>query len=153
VEHYSAETELPAALIFGLIRTESAFQSEIVSRAGAVGLTQLIPSTAQEMITRIRRSGGPDYRQDNDDGANLHLRDPQINIHIGTFYLVRLMNHFEDTLLALKAYNGGMNRVRRWRAASTFPVDLFMETIEFRETREYGRKVLSAKAVYNALYY
>ena len=57
--------------------------------------------------------------------------------------------------MALLAYNGGMNRVRRWRnaAGSSLSEDLFLESIEYRETREYGRKVLAAQAVYKALYY
>jgi soluble lytic murein transglycosylase len=46
-----------------------------------------------------------------------------------------------------------MNRVRNWRAANSFPVDLFLETISINETRDYGRKVLSAATVYKELYY
>jgi soluble lytic murein transglycosylase len=160
VEHYAAETGQPPALLYGLIRTESAFQSGVVSSAGAVGLTQLIPSTAEEMAARIRRSGGPDYRQRSEDNSNpldseqtLDLTDPEVNIHIGAYYLNYLIERFDDPLLAFLAYNGGMNRVRRWRAASTLPADLFMETVEFRETRDYGRKILAAAAVYNILYY
>ena len=60
----------------------------------------------------------------------------------------------KSPLLALLAYNGGMGRVPRWRAAQAdLPEDLFPETVELRETREYGRKVLSAAAVYGYLYY
>jgi soluble lytic murein transglycosylase len=160
VERYAAErlaqlpVQLPArlpadALLFGLIRTESVFQSGIVSRAGAIGLTQLMPATAEEMAGRIHRQGGPDY-------AGADLRDSEINIHIGAVYLAYLQGRMEDTLLALLAYNGGMNRVRRWRAASNgggmLPTDLFLETVEYPETREYGRKVTAAAAVYAELY-
>jgi soluble lytic murein transglycosylase len=60
VEKYAYETGVPPEILFALIRTESAFQSGVVSSAGAVGLTQLIPSTAAEMAERIRRAGGPD---------------------------------------------------------------------------------------------
>ncbi|MDR0315502.1 MAG: transglycosylase SLT domain-containing protein, partial [Treponema sp.] len=63
VEQYAAETGIRAALLYGLIRTESAFQSDVVSSAGAIGLTQLLPATAQDMAGRIRRRGGPDYTQ------------------------------------------------------------------------------------------
>ena len=57
-------------------------------------------------------------------------------------------------IMALFAYNGGPTRVRRWqRAASDLPIDLFLETIPFLETRDYGRKVLSAAAFYGYLYY
>ena len=156
VEQYARETGIAPELLFGLIRTESAFQSDIVSRAGAVGLTQLMPATAGEMADRIRRQGGPDYAQpEQDSGPN--LRDPATNIHIGALYLEYLMERMEDTLLALLAYNGGMNRVRRWRTADNrsggLPIDLFLETVEYPETREYGRRVLAAAAVYGELYY
>jgi soluble lytic murein transglycosylase len=150
VEKYADETGVAPALLFGLIRTESAFQSGVVSHAGAVGLTQLMPPTAKEMADRIRRSGGPDYAAPED---GLDLTDPAVNIHIGAYYLNYLMGRFDDTLLSLLAYNGGMNRVRRWYAAGTLPPDLFLETITIYETREYGRKVMAAAAVYEQLYY
>ena len=150
VEKYAEEIGIEPHIVFGLIRTESAFQKEVVSHAGAVGLTQLMPATAQEMAGRIKRAGGPDYAA-YENGVD--LRDPEINIHIGAFYLNYLKGRFEDTLLSLMAYNGGMNRIRRLRAASALPVDLFLETITIAETRDYGRKVLSAAAVYKALYY
>jgi soluble lytic murein transglycosylase len=150
IEKHAAQTSLPPALLFGLIRTESAFQSGIISSAGAVGLTQLMPATANEMAGRIRRAGGPDYAAE-ENGPD--LSNPDQNIHIGAYYLSYLTDRFEDTLLSLLAYNGGMNRVRRWQAANTLPVDLFLETITFAETRDYGRKVMAAAAVYEVLYY
>lgn len=147
VEKYAENYNIAPALLFGLIRTESAFQSGIVSRAGAVGLTQLMPATAEEMAGRIRRAEGTDYT------ANLDLSDPAVNIHIGAYYLNYLRGRFNDPLLLLMAYNGGMNRVRRWYAANTLPPDLFLETVSIYETREYGRKVTAAAAVYQYLYY
>jgi soluble lytic murein transglycosylase len=152
------ETGIDPALLFALIRTESAFNSNIVSRAGAVGLTQLMPATAEEMAARIRRQGGPDYT-----GPGLNLRDPAVNIHIGATYLAYLNDRMGDPLLALLAYNGGMNRVRRWSTAAAryagsavplnLPPDLFLETVEFAETRNYGRGVMAAAAIYRELYY
>jgi soluble lytic murein transglycosylase len=110
-----------------------------------------MPATAEEMAGRIRRTGGPDYAAP--DSGGLDLSDPGVNIHIGAYYLNYLMGRFENTLLSLLAYNGGMNRIRRWKAANTLPPDLFLETIAYRETREYGRKVMAAAAVYRELYY
>jgi len=150
VEKYAKEIGIEAHIVFGLIRTESAFQKDVVSRAGAVGLTQLMTDTAQEMAGRIRRTGGPDYASFEN---GIDLSNPEINIHIGSFYLNYLMGRFEDTLLSLMAYNGGMNRIRRLHTASSLPVDLFLESITIAETRDYGRKVLAAAAVYKALYY
>jgi len=110
--------------------------------------------TAQEMADRLRRAGGPDYT------ADLDLTDPQQNIHIGAFYLSYLTGRFENNmLLSLLSYNGGMNRVRRWHNAfknthaNSLSDDLFLEIIPFFETRDYGRKVLAAAAVYEYLYY
>lgn len=148
VERYALQADIAPSLLFALIRTESAFQSAVVSRSGAVGLTQLMPATAKDTADRMRRAGGFDYT------ANLDLTDPAINIHIGSYYFNYLMGRFNnDPLLALLSYNGGMNRVRRWKAASPFPSDLFTETISIAETRDYGRKVLAMAAVYEALYY
>jgi soluble lytic murein transglycosylase len=156
VERYAGETGIEPALLYSLIRTESAFDPTVVSRAGAVGLTQLMPATALEMAARIRRGGGPEYIPDNEDPVSA-LRDPAVNIHIGAVYLAYLYGRMEDPLLALLAYNGGMNRVRRWRradnAASAWPPDLFLETIEYPETRNYGRSVMGAAAMYTELYY
>lgn len=147
-EKYANEFNIAPSLLFGLIRTESAFQSAVVSRAGAVGLTQLMPATAQEMAGRIRRAGGTDY------GTNLNLSDPVLNVHIGSFYYRYLMGLFNNDLLALMAYNGGLTRVRRWQAAArNLPADLIMETANILETRDYGRRVTGFAAVYEALYY
>jgi soluble lytic murein transglycosylase len=152
-EQYAQETGIDPALLFGLIRTESAFNHNAVSRAGAIGLTQLMPATAEETAARIRRQGGPDYR---------NFREPEANIHIGAAYLAYLNDRMGDNLLAILAYNGGMNRVRRWRGAATaysgisqqqLPPDLFLETVEYSETRNYGRNVIAAAAMYRELYY
>jgi soluble lytic murein transglycosylase len=150
VESYAEEFGIAPWLLFGLIRTESAFATGIGSRAGAVGLTQLMPDTAEDMAGRLARQGGPDYRRE----GGIDLTDTRTNIHLGAFYLRYLLNHMENPLLALLAYNGGMGRVRRWRTgAPELPADLLVETVEFAETREYVRKVAGAAAVYGFLYY
>jgi soluble lytic murein transglycosylase len=147
----AAEAEgLPRELLFGLIRTESAFSPGILSRAGATGLTQLMPATAADMANRIRRRGGPDYAA----AGEIDLEDPEANICLGAAYLRYLMDRTESPLMALLAYNGGIGRLRRWRSAEpALGGDLFLETVEYNETRGYGRKVLAAAAVYGYLYY
>jgi soluble lytic murein transglycosylase len=154
IEKYAGEAELGAEILYGLIRTESYFMSDAVSRSGAVGLVQLMAPTAEDMAGRIARSGGPDYRS-----PAINLKDPETSIHIGSYYLRYLIVQMGNPMLALLAYNGGMGRVRRWitadsrQAGGGLPHDLFLETIEFSETREYGRRVLSAASVYGYLYY
>jgi soluble lytic murein transglycosylase len=152
VERYATETGIEPALLYALIRTESAFDHPVVSHAGAVGLTQLMPATAREMAARIRRRGGPDYIPGSEDAA-IDLRDAALNIHIGAVYLAYLNERMEDPLLALLAYNGGMNRVRRWYRAANVPPDIFLETVEYAETRNYGRNVMGAAAMYTELDY
>jgi soluble lytic murein transglycosylase len=153
VEEEARRAGLAPELLYGLVRTESAFQAEIVSWAGAVGLTQLMPATAADMAGRIRARGGPNYT------GGIDLLNPEINLHIGAYYLAYLRDLIENPLLSILAYNGGMNRVRRWyrEAAENFvptlPGDLFLETVELAETRNYGRKVVSATLLYGYLYY
>ena len=160
VEKYAKEAELGPELLYGLIRTESYFMSGVVSRSGAVGLTQLMPATAEEMTGRIIRRGGPNYRVN----GGVDLKNPEANIHIGSFYLRYLTEQMGSIMPALLAYNGGMGRIRRALAADarqgdgglprgSLPMDLFLETIDIHETREYGRRVLASAAVYGYLYY
>jgi soluble lytic murein transglycosylase len=148
-EKYAREAGIGPEILYGLIRTESYFEPEAVSRSGATGLAQLMPSTAEEMAGRIARLGGKDYRE------TLDLKDPETSVHIGSFYLGYLIRNMGSPMLALLSYNGGMGRVRRWlgQAPGGLPHDLFLETIEFGETREYGRRVLAAAAAYGYLYY
>jgi soluble lytic murein transglycosylase len=149
-EKYAADHDIAPALMFGLVRTESAFENTAVSRAGATGLTQVMPDTAKEMAARIKRTGGPDFF--NED-KTIDLKNPELNMHIGSYYLKYISGRFNDTLVSLMAYNAGVNRVRKLRAASKMPSDLFLETVSIYETRNYGRRVISAAAVYEALYY
>jgi soluble lytic murein transglycosylase len=150
IEKYARENEVPVEILYGLVRIESAFIPNIGSRAGALGLTQLMPATAMEIAGRIARAGGPNYIED----GEINLYNPVTNIHLGASYLRYLMDRLDSPMLALLAYNGGMGRIRRWRAAEPeLPEDLFLETIEFTETRDYGKKVLAAAAAYGYLYY
>jgi soluble lytic murein transglycosylase len=149
-EAAAEEENLRPELFFALIRTESAFSPGIRSSAGATGLTQLMDATAADMAARVRRQGGPDYAS----GGEIDLEDPAANIRLGAAYLRYLMDRSENPLLALLAYNGGIGRLRRWRRAEpSLSGDLFLETVEYGETREYGRKVLAAAAAYGYLYY
>jgi soluble lytic murein transglycosylase len=150
VEGEARRAGFPPELLYALVRTESAFQADVVSWAGAVGLTQLMPATAADMAARMRRQGEADYTGDLAAG----LRDPAVNLHIGSFYLAYLRNLLDHPLLSILAYNGGMNRIRRWYGAQgNLPGDLFLETVALSETRDYGRKVISAAVIYGYLYY
>jgi soluble lytic murein transglycosylase len=147
IEDIAEEKGISAPILYGLIRTESHFDPNVSSHAGAVGLSQLMPATAKEEAERIFRRGGPGYR-------NADLRDPTANVHIGASYLSHLLTLMNSPMQALLSYNGGYNRVRRWRNAEpNLPEDLFLETIYLIETREYGKLVLAAAAAYGYLYF
>jgi soluble lytic murein transglycosylase len=149
IETYARLSDVPEPVFFALVRTECEFNADALSWAGAVGLSQLMDTTAMDMAGRIGRQGGPDYLK-----AGLSLKDPKTNIHIGTYYLGYLFGRMDNRMLALLAYNGGPTRVRRLREADTaLPDDLFVETIDIAETREYGKRVSAAAAAYGYLYY
>ncbi len=119
ISRYSREHRLHPALIRAIIKAESNFDPRAVSRAGAVGLMQLMPQTAVELDVR-------------------DLFDPEDNIGGGTKYLRQLLDRFRGNLpLALAAYNAGEQVVNRYRALP--PID---------ETRNYVRKVLSYYRTY-----
>ncbi|MDR2150484.1 MAG: lytic transglycosylase domain-containing protein [Spirochaetaceae bacterium] len=150
IEDNARKMGIPAEVLFGLIRTESIFDPNAHSSVGALGLSQLMPETAEEEARRIFRNGGPNYGTK----QSIEVFNPSVNVHIGASYLHYLIPQVENTLFALMAYNGGIGRVKRWRNASPhLPADLFAETVEFTETREYGKRVISSAAVYGYLYY
>lgn len=145
---YSKKFEMNPGVMFALIRSESFFDPTIISSAGAVGLTQLMEFTAGDVARKLKIS-------------EYDLNDAETNIQFGTYYLSELVRRCNDSLLiAFFSYNAGISRVRRWQQTSltefgkkkNMPGDLFLETIPFSETREYGRKLVSASLIYNLLY-
>jgi soluble lytic murein transglycosylase len=141
VEEACRTEGLPPAVFFALIREESHFDAGIVSSAGAVGLTQLLPDTARE-VARLLKIAEPD------------LRDPDQNLRIGARHLARLAARSQDLARALLAYNAGAGRLRGWeRGAGGLPSDLLVEAAPFAETRRYVRKIVVSAVHYGELYY
>lgn len=147
VEKYCEKYDIKESVIYALIRSESFFDSDVTSVAGAIGLTQLMESTGAEMAQRLKIK---EYT----------LTDPETNIYFGTYYLAQLVHRCDDSLLqSFFSYNAGITRVRRWLKSSLIefgkksdmPLDLFLETIPYAETREYGRKLVSATTMYEYL--
>ncbi len=126
--------DLDAALLAAVIYRESKFDSEARSRSGAIGLMQLLPETAKGIALH---TGGARFVVDD-------LRDPEINVRYGAFYLRRLLRKYGDLELALAAYNAGQRNVDEWLAAD--------EGIAFPETREYVDDVLELRDVYARAY-
>jgi soluble lytic murein transglycosylase len=126
--------ELDPALLAAVIYRESKFEADAVSSSGAIGLMQLLPSTAEGIATH---TGGERF-------AVRDLYDPEINVRYGSFYLRRLLRKYDDTPLALAAYNAGQRNVDEWIDAG--------EGIAFPETEEYVADVLELRDVYARAY-
>ncbi len=140
---------VPEEIMYALVRSESFFDHQIESSAGAVGLTQLMSFTGNDIAHRLK------YNE-------YDLKNPDDNLEFGTWYLNNLAERLEKRWLsAFFSYNAGITRVRRWMNSSKIefnnikklPDDLFLETIPYEETREYGRKLVGAAAMYAWLYY
>jgi tetratricopeptide (TPR) repeat protein len=134
---------LPPQVTLSVIRTESAFQRDAVSRSNARGLMQLLPSTAQRLSEILGESSIHE--------EDLFLADK--NIRYGTFYLSLLIRSFKSLALALCGYNGGPHNVLSSIAAREgLPQDLFIETFPFTETSNYVRTVLLSVYSYELAY-
>lgn len=131
---------LPLPLLIAIARQESALQANARSPAGALGLMQLMPSTAR-IVARRARKPAPSTNQ---------LFDPGTNIGLGSYHLAWLMERYEgQSPLAIAAYNAGEHRVDRWiKEAEGMPMDVWVEQIPFRETRNYVKNVLAFRHVY-----
>jgi soluble lytic murein transglycosylase len=126
--------DLDPALLAAVIYRESKFDPDARSSSGAVGLMQLLPSTAKGIAVH---TGGKKF-------VVTDLVDPEINIRYGSFYLRRLLRKYDDERLALAAYNAGQTNVDEWIAADS--------GIQFPETRQYVDEVLELREVYADAY-
>ncbi len=127
----------PLALI-ALARRESGLNPRAQSKVGARGLMQLMPATARNIATRE----GVPYR-----GAKT-LYEPQVNILLGTRYYNSLLERYDgNRVKALAAYNAGPSRISRW-LSGTQPVDQWVDSLPFAETREYVQAVLTYHVIY-----
>ena len=143
VGKYASEYGVPEYIVYAVMKTESNFESNAVSPAGAVGLMQLTPDTFDWVSMLMKRS--------TETGM---LYDPETSIEYGTYLLSYLYMHYNrwDTVFA--AYNAGMARVDEWLAdPSLTDENGRLESIPFEETEEYVKKVNNAIDVYRRLYY
>jgi soluble lytic murein transglycosylase len=144
IRQQAADKGLDPALIAGVIYTESRFRDQ-TSRAGAKGLMQLLPSTADDIA---RKSGGTAFVQGD-------LADPQVNISYGTYYLRYLLKRYGgNTVLAIAAYNAGEGRVDQWVFDARHRGEEFDHArhIPFPETRHYVQQVLEMRGRYRDRY-
>ncbi|MBY6263828.1 lytic transglycosylase domain-containing protein [Azospirillum sp. 412522] len=137
---------LDRALVFAVMRQESRFDPRLVSSAGATGLMQILPSTAQHVRERNADIGSDDANRD-------ALFDPSRNMELGQRYLSELLGMPEidgNLFLATAAYNAGPGTLARWRRDLSDITDplLFIESLSFGETRDYVEKVMANFWIY-----
>jgi len=154
ISRESKNTGLAPEWILSLIRQESSFRYDVKSPANAVGLMQLLPSTAAELARDHRlKDFGPDS-----------LLNPDVNIKLGSIYLARLIKNFNGNIpIALAAYNTGQGRMRRWlgsrkdvspleSAATSSPeVELWIDEMPWDETSFYVKAVLRNWMIYRLI--
>jgi soluble lytic murein transglycosylase len=143
IRQQSADKRLDPSLVAGVIYAESRFRDQ-TSHAGARGLMQITPATADYIA---QKSGGTAF-------VHGDLGTPQINIAYGSWYLRYLLDRYDDNVvLALCAYNGGEGNVDKWlREAHIADTAFTVDRVPFKETREYVRRVLDARADYRKQY-
>ena len=133
------EHSVHPALVYGVARRESAFDPNIVSSAKAKGLMQLIPGTAKQVarsigIKRLQRRA---------------IFDPATNIALGSAYLKQLLARFDGNYaLATASYNAGPHRMPRWAPDYTLEAARWVESIPYRETRNYVQAVMAYMTIY-----
>ncbi len=139
-ERYAKERQIDVSLLFALARQESALYPKAKSHVGARGLMQLMPATAKYTAKKI----GFKYQ------GTHQLYEPEVNVKLGSAYLKELMDQYDgNRIFASAAYNAGPHRVKRWRANSEgVAMDVWVETIPFKETRQYVKNVLAFNVIY-----
>ena len=143
VEAEAREFGVDPVLFAGLVRQESTFDLEALSRAGARGLAQLMPVTAAQAARGLDVTFYPEW-----------LTVPDLNLHLGASHLGMLLRRYHGRVeAAIAAYNAGIGPIDRWiaRPGADDP-DQFIEQIPYPETRAYVRSVLRNRAIYRALY-
>jgi len=144
VEKYSFEYSVPQWTIYGVIKAESSFRSDVVSDKGAVGLMQITPDTFDWLMTKTKETL---------DGRLLY--DPETNIKYGTFFLRYLYAEFDSWDTAFAAYNAGRGNVNNWLKNPQLASNnqLIIENIPIEETRNYVKKVNNNIEKYKKLYF
>ncbi|NTU88477.1 MAG: lytic transglycosylase domain-containing protein [Actinobacteria bacterium] len=136
----SARHEVNPYWVCALIESESAWDSDVMSDAGAIGLMQLLPETAKDLadwgIVDASR-----YPPEN-------LKDPAVNIEYGTAYIRYLVERYHEMEPAVAAYNAGLGNVDEWLESG----EDIRDTIDFPETATYLLRVVRAKELYEELY-
>ena len=129
-------------IVASVINIESRYDKKAVSHVGAIGLMQILPSTAEEIALKL----GDDYEQ-------IDLFDEETNIEYGCFYLRYLLDLFDGNIInALASYNWGLNNVKKWIKDGNVDESFTITNIPVKETKNYIKKFKSNSFVYNFIY-
>ncbi len=143
---YSEKYQVDSDLIFALIKAESNFNSSAVSGKGAKGLMQLMEETAKDVSKKTDLKIEPD-----EIGEKLLQAD--VNIELGTKYISILLEKYNNTAIALTAYNAGIGTVDNWIEKGVIKKDgEDIQNIPYKETNNYVRKILRDYKIYKKLY-
>lgn len=140
-EQFSSQVSISSTWAYGIARSESLFMHDVRSRAGAIGLMQLMPATGRDVARDINLPWS----------GLATLVDPESNIRLGTTYLAQMAQRFGgNPVLATAAYNAGPHRVDAW-LPDTGSIDarIWIENIPFNETRKYVKRVLAAQTIFH----
>lgn len=143
VEEYSVEYNLDPVLLYAIIHTESGFNPNAESSAGAQGLMQLLPSTFKWLQSKTGEELPPE-----------ELFTPEVNIRYGAYFVNRLSEQFGgETETMIAAYHAGNNRVAKWLENPEYSDDgKTLKKIPIPETSHYVHKVTRAMNIYTKLY-
>ena len=143
VTKYSNELNIDPMLSYAIIKTESNFKEDVISKSGAIGLMQLMDNTAKEQAEKL-----------NGEYTNETLLNPEKNILLGLNYFSTLLDKFnQNYILAFTAYNAGLGNVQKWILNGTIKEDgTDIENIPFKETNMYVRKIINNYEMYKKLY-
>ncbi len=140
IEELSKRDSLSIPVINGVIRSESGFDLDIVSSAGAVGLMQLMPDTAEDVAGMLGI-------------GEIDLTNPYQNLALGTRYFRYLNSRFDNLSESVMAYNAGPGNMRKWESEFiNYSSDIVPELIPFKGTRRYVINVLTSAIIYSVLY-
>ncbi len=143
VKRYAEAERVSPLLLLAFIRQESFFDPRAQSPAGAYGLTQVLPSTARSVGQRLGIA----------DVSTERLLTAELSLRLGASYMAEQLRDFgSEVFVAFAAYNAGPSAARRWRRAAGEDADLYLETVEFGETRLYIEIVAENYAIYRYLY-
>ncbi len=140
VELYAEKYNVPTEIVYSVIHTESGFDANAVSSAGAIGLMQITPDTYSWLL----------YLRHEDDTKE--LTSPDVNIDFGTYLLSYLYNRFGSWDTVFAAYNAGMNRVSQWLEDERYTQNGTLVRIPFPETDNYVKKVNNTIIKYTQIY-